>query len=93
MSRNTFLEYMYTFCRAMIAVFEKLYLGEPTVDDTSRLLSINEARDLQERCRADIWCASISVAIVRHPARMWSLKIIYEVMTFCVIMHNMLIET
>jgi hypothetical protein len=30
----------------VIAVFDKLYLREPTVEDTSRLLWINEARGI-----------------------------------------------
>jgi hypothetical protein len=93
MSGNTFLKYMYRFCRVVIAVFEKLYLGEPAVDDTSRLLSVTR----QEACRKDIeqtfGVLQSRWVIVRHPARTWSLKTIYEVMTFCVIIHNMIGET
>jgi hypothetical protein len=43
MSETTCLETMYMFCKAVIAVFSEVYLREPTVDDTARLLSINEA--------------------------------------------------
>jgi hypothetical protein len=42
MSESTFLESIYKFCKAVIAVFGTAYLREPTVEDTSRLLSINE---------------------------------------------------
>jgi hypothetical protein len=31
-------------------------------------------------------------AIVRHPARAWSLKTMHKVMTCCVIMYNLIIE-
>jgi hypothetical protein len=33
---------MYKFCEYVIAVFNKVYLREPNVDDTVRLWSINE---------------------------------------------------
>jgi hypothetical protein len=45
-SKTTCLESMYKFCKAVIAVFGTVYLREPTVEDTARLLSINEARGL-----------------------------------------------
>jgi hypothetical protein len=44
MSEATCLESMYKFCKAVIAIFGIVYLREPTVEDTARLLSINEER-------------------------------------------------
>jgi hypothetical protein len=37
-------EAMYRFCEDVIAVFGEYYLREPNMDDTARLLSINESR-------------------------------------------------
>jgi hypothetical protein len=43
MSESTCHEAMYRFCEDVIAVFGKYYLREPNMDDTARLLSINES--------------------------------------------------
>jgi hypothetical protein len=42
MSDSTCLKSMYKLCRAVIVVFGPVYLREPTVEDTARLLSSNE---------------------------------------------------
>jgi hypothetical protein len=44
MRETTCLESIYKFCKAVIAVFGTVYLREPTVEDTARLLSVNEGR-------------------------------------------------
>jgi hypothetical protein len=44
MSESTYLESMYKFCKTVIAVLGTVYLREPTIEDTARLLSINEER-------------------------------------------------
>jgi hypothetical protein len=44
MSKSTCHEAMYRFCEDVIVVFGEYYLREPNMDDTARLLSINESR-------------------------------------------------
>ncbi|KAK1612486.1 hypothetical protein QYE76_036159 [Lolium multiflorum] len=44
MGESTCLEAIYRFCRAVIAVFGEYYCREPTIEDTRRLMSINESR-------------------------------------------------
>jgi hypothetical protein len=44
MGESICLEFMCRFCRAVIAVFGQHYCREPTIEDTRRLLSINESR-------------------------------------------------
>jgi hypothetical protein len=44
MSESACIEAMYNFCRAIIAVFGEVYLREPNLEDTQRLLSINKKR-------------------------------------------------
>jgi hypothetical protein len=43
-SESTCIELMYNFCRTVISVFDEEYLREPNMEDTQRLLSINEKR-------------------------------------------------
>jgi hypothetical protein len=50
----------------------------------------------QEACRKDVK-RSFGVlqsrwAIIHHPTKIWSVQHIWEVMTACVIMHNMIVE-
>jgi hypothetical protein len=44
MSESTCIDSMYNFCRAIISVFGKEYSREPNLEDTQRLLSINDKR-------------------------------------------------
>jgi hypothetical protein len=50
----------------------------------------------QEVCRKDMertfGVLQFRWAIVRHPVRTWSTEVMWEVMTACVIMYNMIVE-
>jgi hypothetical protein len=65
-------------------------IHEPTEEKNRRFVK------RQKACRKDVECAfgvlQSRWAIVRHPARTWSPEVMWEVMTACVIMHNMIIE-
>ena len=57
---------------------------------------MQEVCQKQEACRKDVERAfgvlQSRWAIVRHPARTWDTTRMHEVMTACVIMHNMIVE-
>ena len=44
MRESTCLESMYKFCQAVVQVFREEYLREPTMEDTARLLKMNESK-------------------------------------------------
>jgi hypothetical protein len=44
MSGSTYLDSMYKFCQAVVEVFSNVYMREPNMEDTQRLLSINAER-------------------------------------------------
>ena len=50
----------------------------------------------QESCRKDVKCAfgvlQSRFAIVVGPTRFWSKNVLHDIMTACIIMHNMIIE-
>ncbi|KAK1603282.1 hypothetical protein QYE76_018325 [Lolium multiflorum] len=100
MSESTALESMYRFCRAVIGVLlDGIYPPWATLVKTIRNpASEQEARFAkeQEAARKDVERAfgilQARWAIVRHPARAWDVQTLWEVMTACVIMHNMIVE-
>ncbi|XP_062099775.1 uncharacterized protein LOC133805616 [Humulus lupulus] len=50
----------------------------------------------QEACRKDVERAfgvlQSRFAIVAEPARLWNKRVLHDIMTSCIIMHNMIIE-
>ena len=44
MAESTAIDCLYKFCRAVVGRFGPTYLRTPTVEDTARILAVNEAR-------------------------------------------------
>ncbi|OMO56395.1 Harbinger transposase-derived protein, plant [Corchorus olitorius] len=51
---------------------------------------------MQEACRKDVECAfgvlQSRFAIIKGPSRFWKKEILHDIMSACIIMHNMIIE-
>jgi hypothetical protein len=80
-------------------LFDGIYPDWPTFVKTIREPAEEKNRRFakrQEARRKDVERAfgvlQSRWAIVRHPARTWSTEVMWEVMTACMIMHNMIIE-
>ncbi|KAK1660838.1 hypothetical protein QYE76_048997 [Lolium multiflorum] len=76
-----------------------IYPDRATLVKTVRTPNSEKTRrfaKMQEACRKDVehgfGVLQARWAIVRHPARTWSLKTMHEVITCCMIMHNMIVE-
>jgi propanediol dehydratase large subunit len=48
MAESIAIDCLHKFCRAIIAVFEELYLRSPTAADTERILAINATGEFPE---------------------------------------------
>jgi hypothetical protein len=57
MSELTCVESMHKFCRVIIEVFGEVYLREPTMENTQRLLSINKKRGFPHMLWKHRFCA------------------------------------
>ena len=62
----------------------------PTTEETKRFAKAQKAT--RKDVERGFGVLQARWAIVRHPARTWSLETMHEVMTCCVIMHNMIVE-
>ncbi|XP_073367944.1 uncharacterized protein [Aegilops tauschii subsp. strangulata] len=97
MSESTCLLSMYSFCKAVVTVFGPEYLREPTTADTERLLAINAKRGFPGMLGSIDSFSSVCKACRRPLATSTTRDItllmkFWEVMTACLIMHNMITE-
>ncbi|XP_042425915.1 uncharacterized protein LOC122013754 [Zingiber officinale] len=100
---STVIESVKRFCRAVVEVFGGQYLRSPNANDVARLLHIDPHSTKnklfamkQAACRKNVERAfgvlQSRFAIVARPSRFWQKNILHDIMTSCIIMHNMIIE-
>jgi hypothetical protein len=66
MSGSTCLDSMYKFCQAAVEVFNDVYLREPNMEDTQRLLSINAERGFPGILEKIVACISCTRSFMEN---------------------------
>ncbi|KAH9705287.1 nuclease [Citrus sinensis] len=105
---STTIESLKIFCRAIVEVFAEQYLRSPNTNDAARLLHVritppahyvikgNEYNMGYYLADKDVKRAfevlQSHFAIVAGPLRFWNKHELHDIMTACIIIHNMIIE-
>nr|XP_016504774.1 PREDICTED: uncharacterized protein LOC107822721 [Nicotiana tabacum] len=90
---------MKRFCRAVVEVFGDHYLRSPTTNDVARFLYISEQHGFPGMlgsldCMHWRWknCPTAWAGQYAGPSRFWRKEVLRDIMTTCIILHNMIIE-
>ncbi|XP_042404877.1 uncharacterized protein LOC121995117 [Zingiber officinale] len=94
---STAIESVKRCCRAVVEVFGGQYLRSPNANDVVRLLHISEQRGfpgIAPPARYVIQGKEYNMGyyLADGPSRFWQKNILHDIMTSCIIMHNMIIE-
>ncbi|XP_073021216.1 uncharacterized protein [Primulina eburnea] len=99
---STTIQCLPRFCGDIVEVFAERYLRSPTSIDIDRLLHIGEKRGFPGMLGSLDWSNNdinfleasnlFSNLAQASPARAWQKKHLQDIMTACIIMHNMIIE-
>ncbi|XP_073121826.1 uncharacterized protein [Henckelia pumila] len=79
---STTIQCLQRFSRDIVEVFAERYLRSPTPTNIDRLLRISEKRGFP----------GMLGSLDSSPARAWQKQLLHDIITACIIMHNMIIE-
>ncbi|XP_074346528.1 uncharacterized protein LOC141685317 [Apium graveolens] len=91
---STAIDSLKRFCRVIIEVFGQQYLRSPNANDVARLLYIDLTQGIAPPTHYIIQGKVYNTGyyLADGPTRFWNKNVLQDIMTMCIIMHDMIIE-